>query len=81
MAKKLFFQENVDVLPERDETYAKPEDWTPTDSPCSEKLKRTHLRLVSSFSQDSRFLARVNSYQWTGEISIYDPNIRTGRIC
>jgi len=61
MAKKLFFRENVDVLPERDETYAKPEDWTPTDSPCSEKLKRTHLRLVSSFSQDFRFLATVRN--------------------
>jgi hypothetical protein len=34
MAKKLFFQEIVNVLPERDEMYAKPEAWTPTDSPC-----------------------------------------------
>jgi len=67
MAKKLFFQENVDVLPERDETYAKPEDWTPTDSPCSEKLKRTHLRLASSFSQDIRFLAKPCSYHLSSQ--------------
>ena len=56
---QLYFRENVDFLPECSEMYAKPESWIPADSLHSEKLRRTQLRVVLSFSQNFTSLAKM----------------------
>jgi|GEM_PF-1495487 hypothetical protein len=56
---KVYFHENVDFLPECSEMYAKPESWIPADSLHSEKLRRTQLRVVLSFSQNFTSLAKM----------------------
>jgi DNA polymerase III epsilon subunit-like protein len=55
---KLYFRENVDFLPECSEMYAKPESWIPAESFHSEKLRRKQLRVVPSFSQNFKSLAK-----------------------
>ena len=59
---KVYFHENVDFLPECSEMYAKPESWIPADSLHSEKLRRTQLRVVLSFSQNFTSLAIILTF-------------------
>jgi len=56
---KVYFHKNVDFLPECSEMYANPESWIPADSLHSEKLKRTQLRVVPSFSKNFASLAKM----------------------